>query len=132
VRLKIVPTVREPDGLALSSRNARLDAAERERALALSRGLEAVREALEGGERAPAALEAAGRAAMAAGGVRPEYLAVVDPDTLEPVSDVDGRVLVVVAARVGPVRLIDNYLIDTEQVATRALPLDGSAVAGRS
>ena len=132
VRLEIVSTVREPDGLALSSRNARLDAAERERATALSRGLEIVCEAIEAGERAPAALEAAGRAAMAAAGVLPEYLAVVDPDTLEPVSDVERRVLVVVAARVGPVRLIDNVLIDTEQVATRALPLDGSAVAGRS
>ena len=51
--------------------------------------------------------------------MEPEYLAVVDPDTLEPVDAVDGRVLVVVAARVGPARLIDNVLIDTEQVATR-------------
>jgi pantoate--beta-alanine ligase len=120
VRLHVVPTVREPDGLALSSRNARLDAAERERAIALHRGLAAVREAVEAGARDGAALEAAGAAAMAAEGVQPEYLAVVDPDTLEQVSEVDGRVLVVVAARVGPARLIDNLLIDTEQVATRA------------
>jgi pantoate--beta-alanine ligase len=119
VRLHVVPTVREPDGLALSSRNARLDAAERERAIALHRGLAAVREAVEAGARDGAALEAAGAAAMAAEGVQPEYLAVVDPDTLEQVSEVDGRVLVVVAARVGPARLIDNLLIDTEQVATR-------------
>jgi pantoate--beta-alanine ligase len=55
---------------------------------------------------------------MAAEGVRPEYLAVVDPDTLEGVEAVAGRVLVVVAAHVGPARLIDNVLIDTEQVAT--------------
>ena len=120
VRLHVVATVREPDGLALSSRNARLDAADRERAVALARGLEAVREAVEGGARDPAAVEAAGRAAMDAEGVRPEYLAVVDPDTLERVREIDGRVLVVVAARVGPARLIDNFLIDTEQVATRA------------
>ena len=120
VRLHVVPTVREPDGLALSSRNSRLDAADRERAVALARGLEAVREAVERGARDPAAVEAAGRAAMDAEGVRPEYLAVVDPDTLERVREIDGRVLVVVAARVGPARLIDNFLIDTEQVATRA------------
>jgi pantoate--beta-alanine ligase len=120
VRLHVVPTVRERDGLALSSRNARLDERDRERAIALSRGLEAVRDAVEAGERDAAALEAAGRAAMGAERVEPEYLAVVDPDTLEAVSDVDGRVLVVVAARVGPARLIDNVLIDTEQVATRS------------
>ena len=120
VRLQIVPTVREPDGLALSSRNSRLDAGERERAVALARGLEAVRDAVEAGERDPAAALAAGRAAMAAAGVEPEYLAAVDPDTLEGVREIGGRVLVVVAARVGPARLIDNVLIDTEQVATHA------------
>jgi pantoate--beta-alanine ligase len=120
VRLQIVPTVREPDGLALSSRNTRLDAGDRERAVALARGLEAVRDAVEAGERDPAAALAAGRAAMAAAGVEPEYLAAVDPDTLEGVREIAGRVLVVVAARVGPARLIDNVLIDTEQVATHA------------
>jgi pantoate--beta-alanine ligase len=120
VKLRIVPTVREADGLALSSRNARLDAADRERALALSRGLAAVREALEAGERDAAALVAAGRAVMAAEGVLPEYLAVVDPETLEGVDEVAGRVLVLVAARVGPARLIDNFVLDPTQVATRA------------
>jgi pantoate--beta-alanine ligase len=120
VRLHVVPTVREPDGLALSSRNARLGASDRERAVALSRGLAAVRAAVEAGARDPAAVEAAGRAAMDAGGVEPEYLAVVDPDSLEGVEEIAGRVLVVVAARVGPARLIDNVLIDTEQVATHA------------
>jgi pantoate--beta-alanine ligase len=115
VRLHVVPTVRESDGLALSSRNARLGASDRERAVGLARALEAVRDAVEAGERDPAAVEAAGRAAM--NGLTPEYLAVVDPDTLERVRTVDGRVLVVVAARVGPARLIDNILI--EPVATR-------------
>ena len=118
VRLEVVPTVREPGGLALSSRNARLDAAERDRATALARGLEAVRVAVEDGERDAAAAIAAGRAAMAADGVQPEYLAIVDPDTLDEAATVSGRVLVVVAARVGPARLIDNVLIDTEQVTT--------------
>jgi pantoate--beta-alanine ligase len=116
VRLHVVPTVREPDGLALSSRNGRLIGPDRERAVALSRALEAVREAVEAGERDPEAATAAGRAAM--DGLEPEYLAVVDPETLERVRTVDGRVLVVVAARVGPARLIDNILI--EPVATRA------------
>ena len=84
VRLEVVATVREPDGLALSSRNARLDPSERERALALSRALAAVRDAIEGGERDAAAAEAAGRAAM--DGTAPDYLAVVDPETLERVA----------------------------------------------
>jgi pantoate--beta-alanine ligase len=119
VRLHVVPTVREPDGLALSSRNARLNAAERERATALRRGLDAAQAIVAAGEPDPAPAEAAGRAAMRAAGVEPEYFAVVDPDTLERVERIDGRVLVVVAARVGPARLIDNVLIDTRQVATR-------------
>jgi pantoate--beta-alanine ligase len=120
IRLEVVPTVREPDGLALSSRNARLGAADRERATALRRGLDAAEAIVAAGEPDPAPAEAAGRAAMRAAGVEPEYFAVVDPDTLEGVERIDGRVLVVVAARVGPARLIDNVLIETEQVATRA------------
>jgi pantoate--beta-alanine ligase len=119
VRLEIVATVREPDGLALSSRNARLSAPDRERATALRRGLDAAQAIIVAGETDPAPAEAAGRAAMRAAGVEPEYFAVVDPDTLDRVERIDGRVLVVVAARVGPARLIDNVLIETEQVATR-------------
>jgi pantoate--beta-alanine ligase len=119
VRLHVVPTVREPDGLALSSRNAQLGPGDRRRALALHAGLDALADAVAAGARDPQAAQAAGRAAMAAAGVEPEYLAIVDPDTLAPVQALAGRVLAVVAARVGPVRLIDNVLIDTEQVATR-------------
>jgi pantoate--beta-alanine ligase len=119
VGLEVVPTVREPDGLALSSRNVLLDPGERRRALALHAGLDAVARAAEAGETSAAAAQAAGLAAMAAAGAEPEYLALVDPDTLETVQALDRRVLVVVAARVGPVRLIDNVLIETEQVATR-------------
>ena len=113
VQIEALPTVREPDGLAMSSRNGRLSPSERERAAALWRGLAAAEAALADGEREPAVVEAAGRAAMAAFGVAPEYLALVDPKTFLPVPHIDGRVLVAVAARVGDTRLIDNALVDT-------------------
>jgi pantoate--beta-alanine ligase len=113
VAIETGATVREPDGLALSSRNARLRGDERERALALRRALDAVRARAAGGERDPAALAAAGREAMSALRVEPEYLALVAPDTFHPVSAVgDERVLVAVAARVGDVRLIDNDILE--------------------
>jgi pantoate--beta-alanine ligase len=131
LRLAVVPTVREGDGLALSSRNARLGADDRARAAALPRGLQAAREAVAAGERDAARAEAAGRAAMAVEGVEPDYFCVVDPETLQRVERIGGRVLVAVAAHVGPARLIDNVLIDTEQVATPAHPPDGSSVVAR-
>jgi pantoate--beta-alanine ligase len=111
VRLAVIPTVRQPDGLALSSRNTRLDAGERRRAVALSRGLRAAEAAVAAGERDAAAIAAAARAAMDA--VEPEYLALVDPDSFQPVQNVNGRVLVAVAARIGATRLIDNAIIHT-------------------
>jgi pantoate--beta-alanine ligase len=107
VELAVMPTVREPDGLALSSRNARLDAADR----ALSRALRAAEAAVADGERDSSAIAAAARTAMA--GVEPEYLALVDPDSFELVHNVNGRVLVAVAARIGDTRLIDNTVIHT-------------------
>jgi pantoate--beta-alanine ligase len=111
VRVRRAPTVREADGLALSSRNAYLTRAERAEAVALHRGLRAARAALARGERA------AGRVARAVRGVwrryprvREDYVAVVDAETLAPLRDTRAarRVLVAVAARVGPARLIDN------------------------
>lgn len=104
------PTVRESDGLALSSRNAYLDARERQHAVALSQGLSSARVLLERGERSAARLVAAVRREWAGYPlVREDYIAVVDAVTLEPVRTVRRRVLVAVAARVGPARLIDNF-----------------------
>jgi pantoate--beta-alanine ligase len=113
VEIEVGATVREPDGLALSSRNARLRDGERERALALRRALDAVRDRAAAGERDAGVLAAAGRAAMTAHSVEPEYVALVAPDTFAPVRSVgDERVLVAVAARVGDIRLIDNDILE--------------------
>ena len=115
VRIAVQPTVREPDGLALSSRNVHLKGADRERALALRRALEAAAESVAAGQRDPHAIERAGRAAMARLGVEAEYVALVRPDDLRPVERIDGDVLVAVAARVGPTRLIDNTILHPQQ-----------------
>jgi pantoate--beta-alanine ligase len=114
VEIAIAPTVRAEDGLALSSRNVHLRGADRERALALRRALDAASAAVAAGERDAAAIEQAGRAAMAELGVEPEYLALVRPDDLRPVERVDGDVLVAVAARVGGTRLIDNTILSLD------------------
>jgi pantoate--beta-alanine ligase len=113
VRIEVCPTVREADGLALSSRNVRLSADDRARAVALPRALAAAREAIAAGEHDAAAIVAAARAELASDGVEPEYLELLAPDTLSPLRTlVDvGEVLVAVAAQIGPVRLIDNTLI---------------------
>jgi pantoate--beta-alanine ligase len=112
VRLEVVPTVREPDGLAMSSRNGRLSPAERRRAVALVAGLRAAEAAAAAGERDPARLRATAEAALAAHAVDPEYVALVDPDTFAEIETASGRVIMAVAARVGATRLIDNLLID--------------------
>lgn len=110
VEMAVCATVREPDGLAMSSRNIRLGPEDRPRALALKAGLEAAAAALADGPDARAA-ERVGMAVMRARGVEPEYLAVVDPDTFTPADDLSLPSLAVVAARVGAVRLIDNLPI---------------------
>ncbi len=121
VRIEVLPTVREPDGLAMSSRNAYLDAADRERAAALHRALAAAERGARGGDLAAGL--AAARRELAAAAIEPEYLEARDAETLEPVARVGERpVLVALAARVGPARLIDNVLIDpgdTENVRTQ-------------
>jgi pantoate--beta-alanine ligase len=113
VRIEVGETIRESDGLALSSRNVRLSSADRERALALRRALAAIRDAVRAGERDAATIAAAGRAAMSDYDVEPEYVALVTPDTFAPVAQLNGeQVLVAVAARFGDVRLIDNDILD--------------------
>jgi pantoate--beta-alanine ligase len=109
VELVVLPTVRERDGLAMSSRNVRLTPDERRRAVSLSRALRAAETAIAAGERDPAAVAGAARAAM--DGVEPEYVALVDPESFQPVPVADGRVLVALAARVGATRLIDNTIV---------------------
>ena len=111
LQVVVCPTIREPDGLAMSSRNVRLDATARVRALALRRGLDAAEASVARGERDASTVAGAGRAAMRAHGVDPEYFELVSAETLQPLARVAGEVLIAVAARVGPVRLIDNVLI---------------------
>jgi pantoate--beta-alanine ligase len=109
VRVRRAPTVRERDGLALSSRNAYLTSEERRQAVALWRGLAAARALLRAGERSAARLRAGVRRVWRAYPlVREDYVAVVDPDRFAPLTRVRGRALVAVAARVGRARLIDN------------------------
>jgi pantoate--beta-alanine ligase len=116
VRIEVLPTVREPDGLALSSRNVRLAPDERARALGLSRALRAAGEAVAAGERDADRVRAAAMAEL--GDLKPEYLALVDPLTFAPLHTVSARTLVAVAAQVGPVRLIDNIVLEPVPVAT--------------
>jgi pantoate--beta-alanine ligase len=110
VALVVCPTVREADGLAMSSRNAHLSEAERERAPALFRSLQAAEQAVGDGERDVAAVIAAAQRELTE--VDPEYFELVDPESFAPIHGrIDGDVLAVVAARVGATRLIDNHTI---------------------
>ncbi len=108
VAIEGAPTARAPDGLALSSRNAYLDAEERERAPALHRTLEAVRERLEAGERDFAALERDAAAALERHGFRPDYVAVRRRSDLAVPAAGDDDLVVLAAAHLGRARLIDN------------------------
>lgn len=106
------PIVREKDGLAMSSRNARLTLEDRERSLALHRSIEAVRVALAGGERRVTELERIGQEVLATTeGVRIDYAEIRDALSLESVERVDAPAVYAIAAFVGPVRLIDNTVL---------------------
>jgi pantoate--beta-alanine ligase len=123
------PIVREPDGLAMSSRNAYLSADERESALALHASLDAAADAVEAGERRAVALRRLVQARLDATPlVEPEYVEVRDADDLDPVAVLDGHVLVAVAARVGGTRLIDNVRLRIS--GDRVVAERGTTVAG--
>jgi len=111
VRIEALPTVREPDGLAMSSRNALLAPEDRARALALPAALRAARTLAAAGERSAQALLDAAREAMRPFDVEPEYVALVEPEALEPVLTLTGDTLLALAARIGEVRLIDNEIL---------------------
>jgi pantoate--beta-alanine ligase len=129
VRVESRPTVREGDGLAMSSRNALLSREERRRARALPAALEAASELASGGERSAGALLDGARVAMEPFGVEPEYVALVDPETLEPVEKLTGAALLALAARVGEVRLIDNAVLRPASVSAPIAdtPIPGAA-----
>jgi pantoate--beta-alanine ligase len=111
VRIVVCPTVRDSDGLALSSRNGYLTADERERALALSRALRAAEQSVEGGRRDATSVIAAARAELDRAGVEPDYLELRSLADLAPADRVNGSTLLAVAARVGRARLIDNAIL---------------------
>jgi pantoate--beta-alanine ligase len=115
VRIELTDTIREHDGLAMSSRNVHLRGADRERAVALKAALDAAQAAHAEGVNDAAAVAARAREAMSSFGIEPEYLVLVDPRTLAPVAAIDGEVLVAVAARVGDTRLIDNTILNGRQ-----------------
>ncbi len=112
IELAVVPTVREPDGLALSSRNAYLDEDQRRRATALSGALQDAHLAWRGGERSAEAIEARMRRFLAAfPELQLEYIAVAEPEALAPVAEAEATTVVALAARVGRTRLIDNIVL---------------------
>jgi pantoate--beta-alanine ligase len=111
VRIEICPTVRDPDGLALSSRNAYLSAEERERALGLSRALRAAEAAVAAGSLEAGDVLAAAREQLSAHGIDPDYLELRSSTDLSAVERVNGSTLLAVAARVGRARLIDNTIL---------------------
>ncbi len=112
VQVRLMPTVREPDGLAMSSRNASLDEGARRQAPALFRALQAAREQIREGERDSRVLIERMRARIRQeSSARVDYLALVDANTLEPLKTLHGRVAILGAMRLGSTRLIDNLLV---------------------
>jgi len=113
LELVVLPTVREADGLALSSRNVLLTPEARRQAVTISRALRAAQAAVQSGERDAEKLRAAIEAQIRTAPMAEiEYVAVCDPDTLDPLTRIAARAVALVAARFGPVRLIDNTLLD--------------------
>ena len=105
------PIIREPDGLALSSRNRYLSLSERERALGIVTGLRSAYDAWERGERSPVALRTIAEVPVRSRVDSVDYVAAVDPESLEPLGEPDERLLIAVAAHLGTTRLIDNVVL---------------------
>ena len=111
-RIRICPIVREPDGLAMSSRNRYLAPSERQQALALSRALKSAEKLVADGERRAAVIQENMRKILVDAGVeRIDYVALADPETLAEVSEIKSRTVALIAAFVGSTRLIDNQIL---------------------
>ena len=128
VRIEVCPTVREPDGLALSSRNAYLDTEQRERAASLSRALGAAAQAVQHGATC-AQVRGTALGVLGAAGIEPEDVEVLRADDLGAARWQPGeRLVVAIAAQVGPARLIDNTLIELPSASER--PAENAALVG--
>ena len=114
------PIVREPDGLAMSSRNEYLTPEQRAQAVVLNRSLTRAADAIRDGERDPQKIAALVRDAVSGqSGVALEYVEVRDPRTIEPLTTIEGSVLVALAAKVGTTRLIDNVILEDTRCNAR-------------
>ena len=122
VEIRGVPTVRDSDGLALSSRNAYLTVDERQRALALPRALEEARDAILGGKPVDPVLDRARDRLSDAGFARIDYFALVDASTLEPLETASGAMRLIAAAVIGTTRLIDNMRVVSATVSDTGSP----------
>lgn len=129
VEIRAMPTVREPDGLAMSSRNVYLDADQRRQAGAINRALDAARRELANAGGLDRALAAA-YSVLGDAGIEAEYLEARDPDSLAPaVEPLEGPVLFAIAAPIGAARLIDNVIVDPRAESAASLALQGGAAA---
>jgi pantoate--beta-alanine ligase len=126
VQIEVCPTVREEDGLAMSSRNVHLTPEQRARAAALSRSLAVASALVAAGESDARTVLGAARAELDAAPVETEYLQIVNPDTLLPMNIIDGPALALVAARVGNTRLIDNQPLSPSSTSARPPAAAGS------
>jgi pantoate--beta-alanine ligase len=122
VRVHGYPTVRDPDGLAMSSRNVRLSAEDRVRALALPQALENARDRINDGEPVGRVLAAAKQALLDAGFLKVDYFALVDSASLEPLDDPAGEMRLIAAATIGGTRLIDNVRVVSDTVPETGSP----------
>lgn len=119
VEIETMPTIREPDGLAMSSRNIRLSEDERQRALSLHAALLASQQLLDSGQQDCLALIEQARRTLASFSVEPEYVAIVDPQSFEELDLLTQSGLMLIAARVGQTRLIDNLLLISQPSANQ-------------